>query len=43
MGFSLVDEGRENPKYHYKRAIFSPPAKHHLNDGPTLNSGLESF
>ena len=31
--FFLVDEGWENPilKYHYKRAIISPPAKRHLN------------
>ena len=28
----LVVEGREDPnKYHYKRAIIDPPAKHHLN------------
>ena len=25
--FVLVDEGREDPKYHYKRAIIGPPAK----------------
>ena len=25
-------EGREDPnKYHYKRAIIDPPAKHHFN------------
>ena len=27
----LVDEFREDPKYHYKRANISPPAKRHLN------------
>ena len=40
----FFDEGeREEPtKYYYKRAIFSPPAKRHLNadDGPTLNVDL---
>ena len=25
----IVDEGRDNPKYHYKRAIIDPPAKCH--------------
>ena len=37
-------------KYHYKRAIMGPPAKHHLNgirwrpdDGPTLNAGLKAL
>ena len=27
----LFDEGREWSKYHYKRAIIGPPAKHHIN------------
>ena len=26
-----VDEGRTDPKYHYKRAVIDPPAKRHLN------------
>ena len=28
--FFLVDEGRKDPKYHYKRAIIGPPAKCHF-------------
>ena len=27
----LVDEGREDPKYHYERVIIGPPAKRHSN------------
>ena len=29
--FFLVDKGRKDPKYHFKRVIIGPPAKHHLN------------
>ena len=29
--FFIVDEGRKDPKYHYKRAIIGPLAKRHLN------------
>ena len=31
--FFLIDEGREDKKYHYKRAIIGPPAKRHLLNG----------
>ena len=40
----LVDEGREDPLYHYKWTSIGPSAKRHLNwranDDPTLNNGL---
>ena len=32
--------GEEGSKYHFKPAIIGLSAKRHLNDGPTLNSGM---
>ena len=43
----FVDEGREDPKKHYKRAIISPSVKPHklayrwcADDGSTLRAGV---
>ena len=48
--FLNFNEGREDPKYHYKRAILGPPVKRHLNDfslecryWPYIKMSLGSF
>ena len=41
--FLLSWWGQRGSKYNYKRAIIGPPAKCHLNGGPTLNAGLVAF